>query len=139
MAINWFIAFVILILIELFTVNLVTIWFAIGTIASLLTSLYTYSVFIQLIVFIVVSIVSLIVTKPLIKKLKIREFVPTNSDRVIGEVATVTKAIEKDKNGEVKVLGNIWTACSDSKIAVGAKVKVLAIDGVKLIVKVEEE
>lgn len=139
MTINWFIAFAILILIELFTINLVTVWFAIGAFASLITSLYTDSIIIQLIVFLVVSVISLLITKPLMKKLKIKEIIPTNSDRVIGEIATVTKEIEKDKYGEVKVLGNIWTACCDEKVAVGVKVKVLAIDGVKLIVKVEEE
>lgn len=139
MAINWFIVFVILTIIEIFTINLVTIWFAIGAIASLLAALYTDSIFVQLIVFIVVSVLSLLITKPLMKRLKIKKIIPTNSDRVIGEIATVTKTIEKDKNGEVKVLGNIWTACSDEKIVAGVKVRVLAIDGVKLIVKVEEE
>lgn len=139
MAINWFIAFIILIIVELVTVNLVTIWFAIGSVFSMIVSFYTDSLVIQLIVFIIVSLFSLLITKPLIKKLKAKEVVPTNSDRVIGHVAIVTKEISKDKYGEVKVLGNTWTASCDESIEVGKKVRIKAIDGVKLIVKLEEE
>ncbi len=139
MAIGWFIAFIILIVIELCTINLVTVWFAIGAVASMLTSIYTDSIIIQLLVFIVASLVALLVTRPLVKKFRIKEVVPTNSDRVIGEMATVVTEISKDNNGQVKVLGNVWTACCDEKVVVGTKVKVLAIDGVKLIVKAEED
>lgn len=139
MAIKWFIAFIVLLVIELVTINLVSIWFAIGAIASMLTSFFTDSIVIQLIVFIIISLISLAITKPLMKKVKAKEVIPTNLDRVIGKSAIVTKKITKDKYGEVKVLGNIWTACSDATIDVSQKVKVLAIDGVKLIVKVEEE
>lgn len=139
MAINWFIAFIILIIVELVTVNLVTIWFAIGSVFSMIVSFYTDSLVIQLIVFIIVSLFSLLITKPLIKKLKAKEVVPTNSDRVIGHVAIVTKEISKDKYGEVKVLGNTWTASCDESVEVGKKVRIKAIDGVKLIVKLEEE
>ena len=139
MTIIWFIAFIILLLIELATVNLVTIWFAIGAVAGLITTMFTDSFLIQLIVFIVVSLVALLLTKPLIKKFKGFNVIPTNSDRVIGKVGEVTKEIKADKYGEVKVYGNIWTASSKEEIEVGEKVKVLAIDGVKLIVEKEEE
>ena len=139
MTIMWFIAFIILLFIELATVNLVTIWFAIGAVAGLITTTFTDSFLIQLIVFIVVSLLALLLTKPLIKKFKGYDVVPTNSDRVIGKVGEVTKEIRTDKYGEVKVYGNIWTASSKEKIEVGEKVKVLAIDGVKLIVEKEEE
>ncbi len=139
MAIYWFIAFVILLVIEIATINLVSIWFAIGAIAAMFTAFFTKSIFIQMIIFIIVSLISLVITKPLIKKVKNKEVVPTNSDRIIGKRATVIKTIDKDEYGEVKVYGNVWTACSDSRIEIGTKVKVLSIDGVKLIVKKEEE
>lgn len=139
MVIGWFIAFVILLLIELFTVNLVTIWFAIGAVAAIITTIFTDSVLIQSIVFVVVSVISLLITKPLIKKVKKFEVEPTNSDRVIGKVGDVTKKIEKNKYGEVKVYGNTWTASSKDVIEVGERVKVLSIDGVKLIVEKEEK
>lgn len=139
MAIFWFVTFIVLLIIEIVTINLVSIWFAIGAIASMITSFFTNSIFIQLIVFIIVSLISLLITKPIIKKIKSKEIIPTNLDRVIGKSAIVTKEIKKDKYGEVKVLGSIWTACSDRDIDLGEKVKVLSIEGVKLIVKIEEE
>ncbi len=139
MAIWWFVAFIILLVIELETVNLVSVWFAIGAIVSMICSLFVESFIIQLVVFIVVSLVALAITKPIMKKIKVREVIPTNIDRVIGKTATVTKEITKDNYGEAKVFGNVWTAASNKKIPVGTKVKVVAIEGVKLIVKVEEE
>ena len=139
MVIGWFIAFVILLVIELATVNLVTIWFAIGAVAAIITTLFTDSILIQSIVFVVVSVIALLITKPLIKKFKKFEVEPTNSDRVIGKVGDVTKKIEKNKYGEVKVYGNTWTASSKDVIEVGERVKVSSIDGVKLIVEKEEK
>jgi membrane protein implicated in regulation of membrane protease activity len=139
MVIGWFIAFVILLVIELATVNLVTIWFAIGAVAAIITTVFTDSILIQSIVFVVVSVIALLITKPLIKKFKKFEVEPTNSDRVIGKVGDVVKKIEKNKYGEVKVYGNTWTASSKDVIEVGERVKVLSIDGVKLVVEKEKK
>ena len=139
MVIGWFIAFVILLVIELVTVNLVTIWFAIGAVAAIITTIFTDSVLIQSIVFVVVSVIALLITKPLIKKFKKFEVEPTNSDRVIGKIGEVTKKIGKNKYGEVKVYGNTWTASSKQVINVGERVKVLSIDGVKLVVEKEKK
>ncbi len=139
MVIGWFIAFVILLVIELVTVNLVTIWFAIGAVAAIIATIFTDSVLIQSIVFVVVSVIALLITKPLIKKFKGFEVEPTNSDRVIGKIGEVTQKIGKNKYGEVKVYGNTWTASSKQVINVGERVKVLSIDGVKLVVEKEKK
>ena len=139
MVIGWFILFVILLFIELVTVNLVTIWFAIGSVAAIITTIFTDSILIQSIVFIVVSVISLLITKPLIKKVKKFDVTPTNSDRVIGKTGEVTQKIGRNKYGEVKVYGNTWTASSKQVIDVGERVKVLAIDGVKLVVEKEKK
>lgn len=139
MVIGWFIAFVVLLVIELVTVNLVTIWFAIGAVAAIITTIFTDSILIQCIVFTVVSVISLLITKPLIKKFKKFEVEPTNSDRVIGKVGEVTQKIGRNKYGEVKVYGNTWTASSKQVINVGERVKVLSIDGVKLVVEKEKK
>lgn len=139
MVLEWFIAFIVLLFIELITVNLVTIWFAIGAIAALITTIFTDSVLIQAIVFIVVSAVALVIMKPIMKKFKVFNITPTNSDRVIGKVGEVTKKIDTNKYGEVKIFGNAWTATSDEVIDVGERVRVLSIEGVKLIVKKEEK
>lgn len=138
MAICWFVIFLVLLFIEIMTVNLVSIWFVIGSACALLASLFTESVFIQIIVFVVTSIIALLVTKPLFKKLKVKDFVPTNSDRVIGKVGVVTKKISSNKVGEVKVLGATWSAVGSSDLEVGTKVLIKQIDGVKLIVEEEK-
>ena len=139
MVIGWFIAFVVLLVIELVTVNLVTIWFAIGAVAAIITTIFTDSILIQSIVFVVVSVIALLITKPLIKRFKKFEVEPTNSDRVIGKVGEVTQKIGRNKYGEVKVYGNTWTASSKQVINVGERVKVLSIDGVKLVVEKEKK
>ncbi len=138
MVIGWFIAFIILIIIELATVNLVTIWFAIGAVAAIISTIFTDSIVIQLIVFGVVSLLSLLITKPLVKKFKKFDVEATNLDRVIGKVGEVTKKISSNEYGEVKIFGNYWTATSKEELDVGERVKVLSIDGVKLIVEKEE-
>ena len=139
MAIVWFIVFAVLLFIEIITVDLVTIWFAIGAVAAIMSTIWTDSLIIQLIVFAGVSLTTFILTKPFVKKLKMFSVVPTNVDRVIGQVGIVTKKIDSDHYGEVKVLGTVWTAVSNSDISEGVKVKVLSIDGVKLVVEKEED
>lgn len=139
MTLIWFITFLILLIIEIVTVNLVSIWFALGAIGAMIAAVITDSAIIQITVFLIVSFITLLLTKPVMRKFKKFDIEPTNFDRVIGKIAEVTKKIGKNEYGEVKVFGNTWTATSDDTIEVGSKVKVLSIDGVKLIVKKEEE
>lgn len=138
MTMFWGLAFLVFIVIELATVNLVTIWFAVGSLITLFVSLYVDSEIMQIIIFIIASLVSLIVTKPIASKLKIRNIEPTNSDRYVGKSGEVTKKITPKEKGEVKVLGTIWTAISDETLEVGEEIKVKKIDGVKLIVEKEK-
>ncbi len=139
MTIFWFVLFLVALVVELLTVGLVCIWFALGALCAMLVSYFIDNLIVQIVVFIVVSVISLILTKPLIKKFKVSEMQPTNSDRVIGKMADVTKDITPNNFGEVKIFGNYWTAISDEKIKAGSKVRVKSIDGVKLIVEKEEE
>ena len=139
MTLIWVVAFLGLLLVEFLTVGLVSIWFAVGALAALITSFITESVLIQTVIFIVVSVITLIVTQPLIKKFKVNRFEPTNSDRVIGKVAEVTKEIRPDKYGEVEVYGVTWMAAGKSRYTVGSKVIVKQIEGSKLIVEKEGE
>ena len=133
----WLIFFIILVIIELITVNLVTIWFALGALITSLVSLYNTDTVILLAFFVVTSLLLLILTKPVVKKLKVKKVVATNLDQVIGKTGIVSVPIEKDKIGEVKVLGKTWSAYSDKEISKDKKVKILSISGVKL--KVEEK
>lgn len=136
----WIIAFLLLLFIELVTVNLVTIWFAIGSLGAYITTYFTDNIVIQIIIFIVVSIVTLLITKPLVGKIKTKKIEPTNLDRVIGMEGVVLKNISKNSYGEVKVGGSVWTATSKEEIEKNSQVKVLKIEGVKLVVeKIEEE
>lgn len=139
MSLIWVIAFLGLLLVEFLTVGLVSIWFAVGALGALITSFITESVLIQTIVFVIVSVITLIVTKPLMKKFKVTNFEPTNSDRVIGKVVEVTKEIKSNEYGEVVVFGTVWLASSDKNHKVGSKVVVQKIEGNKLIVKEEGE
>ena len=83
------------------------------------------------------SLLTLLVTKPFIKKMKFQN-VRTNLDRVVGMEGVVTEEISKFEIGEVKVDGKRWSAKSDSSISVGDVVEIERIDGVKLIVKKKE-
>lgn len=139
MTIFWFSLGILLIVVEISTVNLVSIWFSIGSFVTMIVSMFTDSILIQLITFIITSIIALLITKPLANKFKKKKILPTNYDRVIGQVAEVTKDILPDNYGEVKVLGSYWTAISSKKIVVGEKVIVKKVEGVKLIVEKEEK
>ena len=139
MTIFWFILFFVALVVEFLTSGLVSIWFAFGALCTMGIAVLTENVFIQIAAFIVISVVTLILTKPLIKKFKAFDVQPTNSDRVIGKIADVTKDISPNNFGEVKIFGEYWTAISEDKIKAGTKVRVKAIEGVKLIVEKEEE
>ncbi len=136
MASIWLVIFIVLVIIELITINLVTIWFAIAAVFALLVDIITRNTMLEIIVFIVSSFLLLLLTKPLIKKIKVKKVEATNLDMVINKVGIVTEDINQDKIGEVKVLGKRWSAYSSTEIKKDEKVKILSIDGVKL--KVEK-
>ena len=118
--------------------NLVTIWFAIGALGAFITTYFTNDILIQIIIFSLITIFSLILTRPLVKKFL--DFKPekTNLDAVIGKTGVVTKKINVDEFGRVKVNGKEWTAKAEDSIMEGTKVEILGIEGVKLIVKKKE-
>ena len=137
MTIIWLILAVVMAIVEAFTVQLVSIWFAIGAGAACITSLITDNLIIQIVVFVVVSAIALAVTRPLVKKIRQKKAEPTNSDRYIGKTAVVITAIDNEKTkGMVKVDNEKWTARSatGAPIEEGAAVTVTAIQGVKLMV-----
>ena len=136
---DWIFLCIIFIIIEFVTVNLVTIWFAIGSLFGAFTSLFTDNITIQICAFLGVSILTLIFTRPLAKKYLMPKITKTNYDKVIGMIGVVTKDISTLDYGEVKVDGKYWTAVSDTDIKKGSKVEILSIDGVKLVVKMRKE
>lgn len=132
----WLGIVIVLILLEIATVNLVTIWYIASAIVSLVLSLFVKNFFIQFLVFVLLGTILLIATRNVLLKVVKQKKEKTNLDRVIGMEAIVTEEIKKNKPGEVKVDGKKWTAISNKKIAVDSIVKVCEIDGVKL--RVEE-
>lgn len=135
MSIFWFVTFILLLLLEIVTIHFVSIWFSIGAIFSYFVSLVVDDIFIQGAVFVGVSIVSLLATKPIIQKMKHREVVATNLDRVIGEKGLVLREIKSYHPGEVLVLGSVWTAVSDIAISQDVEVVIDHIEGVKVFVR----
>ena len=134
----WLVLLIILSAVELMTMNFVTIWFAIGSLAALISSLFGISATLQIWIFAGVSAISLVLTKPFInKKIKFKT-TETNADRLIGKTAIVTSEINENKfAGEVKINGQIWSAVSidNNFIEKESKVKIIKIEGVKLVVE----
>ena len=122
---------------EALTTQLVSIWFVFGGIAAAISTVFTPSSPIQSAVFLIVSLLCLIITRPLVKKFKKKSrIINTNADRLVGQSGVVTMDIQDcDTVGQVKVNGEVWSALSiDAPIPKGSKIKVLSIEGVKLIV-----
>ncbi len=141
MAIVWAVFIVATAIIELQTADLVTIWFTIGGIGALIAALFKQNFWVQIVIFLGISIIAIILTRPLAKKLQQKEIIKTNSDKVIGKLAIVTKKIEVDEIGEVKIEGKLWRAINNNGMSFEENEKVLieAISGTKLIVsKVDE-
>jgi membrane protein implicated in regulation of membrane protease activity len=136
---SWLILFVVLIILELCTVNLTTIWFAFGALIAYVVSLFTNNITIQTTVFLAVSVITLILTRPIVKKYLLTKPSRTNADMLIGKIGIVTKEITKTDIGEVKIDGKYWSAKANKKIKEGSKVEILAIEGVKLIVLEKED
>lgn len=134
----WFAIFLVLIAIEALTADLLTIWFMPGAAICVILAAFEVSVPIQIAVFFAVSIVMLILSKTLLKKYFIqKKSGKTNLDLIIGEVGIVIEDIDNvAAKGCVKVKFQLWTArAADSEaiIKAGDKVKIIAIEGVKLI------
>ena len=133
----WIALAVIFGVVEAATAQIVTIWFAVGSVGALIANVVGAGTTIQLVVFVAVSILTLIIARPYLKKFTRTEMQRTNADRCIGETAIVTEEINNTQGtGQVKVGGNIWTARSRNSAIIPADEKVIVekIEGVKLIV-----
>ena len=134
----WLIVFIVLTAIEMATFQLVTIWFAVGAVAAFITSLFSTSLEIQLIVFLAVSMLLLSLVRPIAGRFLQTKTVKTNVDSLIGDYATVTARIHNQEGfGKAVICGQEWTAAAekdDEIIEAGSRVVVTGIRGVKLIV-----
>lgn len=138
-AMFWLAVMIVLLIIEGVVPGLVSVWFAAGALAAMISALFEAPFWLQTVWFLIVSIASLCLTRPLVKKYVNSKVQPTNADALIGKECIVTESIDNIAGeGAVKISGQVWTARStdDSvKIAQGKIVTVKEIRGVKLIVE----
>ncbi len=134
----WIIIIVISLIVEfLSAIQLTSVFFALGAICALIANQLNASFIIQLIIFTIISILSILIIKPIASRYLQGNIIKTNADRCIGQKAILLKDISLDTWGEIKVNNVLWHCISvDNKpITKGNLVKILAIEGAKLIVE----
>lgn len=128
---------VVFLIVEGCTVNLVSIWFAVGALTAMVTDMLGGQLWLQVLIFLAVSALMLACLRPLFRKFIKPKVVPTNVDSVIGSLGYVTEDIDNlAAQGQVKLGGMHWTARSTSgeKISTGCEITVDKIEGVKVFV-----
>lgn len=138
MPLVWLLMAVVLGVLEAVTIQLVAIWFAIGCIAAIPAAMLGVSLFWQIVVCLTVSLVCLLLTRPLMKKFLRKNPVRTNADSLVGQIAVVIEEIcNEEGKGRVFVNGLDWSARSEEgdRIEKGEKVLIKSIEGVKLLVE----
>lgn len=134
----WAIVIVLSLIVEAQTSDLVSVWFGVGAIPSLVCAVFEVHISIQILLFAIISGLLVLITRPLVKNFNRKNTIPTNSDRLIGMIATVIEAIPCDGKGKVKIEFQEWSAISatHSLIEAGTQVVVKEIRGNKLVVEI---
>ena len=139
MMILWLVVLIVSIVVEIISLGLTSIWFAGGAIVALILSAVSLPLWLQILVFLVVSIVLMIFTRPIAVKYFNKDRVRTNVESMIGRQAIVISEVNNLQGiGQVTVGGQEWSARSEDdsqRFAVGTVVDVVAVSGVKLIVR----
>ena len=136
-AIIWFGAMLLFLMLESSTVSLVSIWFAAGSLCAMITNFCGGALWLQVVIFLAVSIVLLASLRPMIRKFFTPKLVKTNADALIGATGRVTQDIDNDlSQGQVKLSGMEWSARSTQgdKIPTDTRIRVDRIEGVKVFV-----
>ncbi len=142
MEVLWLVLLIVFAVLEASTVSLVSLWFMGGALTALIAALCGAEIWLQIILFFVVSIALLLCLRPLSKKLLKKRKVATNADSNIGKTAVVTETIDNLRGtGAVKISGVEWSARSvdDSVLEKDAVVRILRIEGVKVCVERAEK
>ena len=138
----WVIVLVVAVIVEITTIELTSVWFACGALVALIVNLFLKDEYIaiQLAAFAVVSITSIFLVRPILKKKMNTETIPTNSDALIGKTAIVTSPISENFPGAVKIEGIEWTAsCNDCQFEIGDLVEIVQIVGNTMHVKPKQK
>lgn len=136
----WAVAVIVFVTVEILTVQLVSVWLAVGAFITMTITHFTDIELIgQLMIFIISSAVLLALTFPLIRKFRSKGYIPTNSELNAGKQAVVIEEINTSSGtGRVTLSGVDWKAVSDEVIPADSIVTVKAVDGAKLIVTLTE-
>lgn len=137
----WIIIFIAVSVIEVHTQQLVAIWFSIGSFIAVFVNFFGFDIGTQLIVFILVSIISMLAFRPTIKKYYKPKNTKTNLDLIIGQTGYVIEDFNSLTNeGRVQLQGMDWAAVAllNEDLKKGDKVEVKSVQGVKLFVKMKK-
>ncbi len=129
----WMAAVVLFLILELMTPTLIFACFVVGSVVSgIFSYFYPEAYYWQLGLFVAISIVLLPMTRTLAKKITKPSPQKSNIDALIGKVALVTKTIDPDLGGQVRIEGEIWVATAGQAIEENTKVKVVDVSGTKV-------
>jgi membrane protein implicated in regulation of membrane protease activity len=137
----WLAMIILFLVIEMITISLVSIWFVGGALAAFIVSYFTGNIWIEVVVFLAVSVFLLILLRPLARKLSVKQKdqMVSGAKAMIGRQAIVTEEIDNvHASGAVQVNGQYWTAKTkmfEDKIPKDTIVDIIDVDGVKLIVR----
>ena len=136
-SIIWLVLMVVFLIMEAATVQLVSTWFAVGALAAMIVALLGAELWLQILVFLTVSIVLLALLWPMVRKHLKPKLVATNADALVGRLCIVTEEIGPLEGGRVKLGDVTWSARVEAgeSIPAGSQVKILRIQGAKLIVE----
>lgn len=135
----WIVILIVCLVIEIISLGLTTIWFSGGALIAAVAAIFDVPIPVQVILFLVVSILLFYFTRPIALKYFNNKRVKTNVDSLIGAHAKVLSSINNvEGSGKVMVNGQEWSARSDDEkkvIAEGQMVEILSVTGVKLVVR----
>ena len=119
---------------EMITTGFLIFWLGLGSVIALIVSLFTSSILIQTIAFVVSSIILILATKPLTDKFTKKDIIPTNVYTLKGKKGIVIEEINPtNSTGQIKVGGEIWSALCDEDLTIekNTEVEIVRIQGVK--------
>ncbi len=137
----WAILFVLLVVAEFSTMQLVSIWFALGALGAFIAAFFNLGFTAQLAIFVLCSLLMLLITRPLLRNIKVQEVAPMNAQRDIGAQAVIIEEVNPALGtGRARINGVDWTAVSanGSVIPKNSIVIVDDIDGAKLVVSLQK-
>lgn len=133
----WVFVLIATVLLEFESPELISIWFSVGAIVALLMAAFNVHFLWQIGAFVVVSMILILLTRPLSKRFMSREIIKTNVSSLIGQQGTILKEVSLNQRGEVQVQTRIWTAFTTENITIleGDLVRIVDIEGNKLLVE----